>query len=109
MSSQHLALTSYDFVKGIIFFGFPLHPAGKPSLERAEHLSQILMPMLFIQGTKDELAQWSLLTRVIQSLPDAKLYVLDGADHSFKKGKENFIPVIAEEVDRWIKGGLILP
>lgn len=108
MSSQHLALTSYPFVKGIIFFGFPLHPAGKPSLERAEHLSQLRVPMLFIQGTKDELAQWNLLTQVLQSLPGAEVFALEGADHSFKKGKENLVPVIAEAAELWIKKCLMV-
>src|SRR5688572_1524494 len=64
MSSQFLAVHPQSSVKGIIFYGFPLHPAGKPSVERAEHLKDIKVPMLFLQGTKDTLATWDLVESV---------------------------------------------
>src|SRR6267154_1617754 len=100
MSSQFLSKSFPDFVNGIIFFGFPLHPPGKPTLERATHLKDVKMPMLFLQGTKDELALWSLVEQVTGELPLATLYKLDGANHAFKKGKENLIPELARETDR---------
>src|SRR6187551_539627 len=61
MTSQYLSGYVVPLVKGIIFVGFPLHPMGKPSTERAEHLKTIKQPMLFLQGTKDTLAEWSLV------------------------------------------------
>jgi uncharacterized protein len=102
MSSQFLAHQPNANVKGIVFFGFPLHPAGKPGVERAEHLKEINTPMLFLQGTKDELAQWDLLEQVTQSLPHSTLIKFEGADHAFKKGKENLLPLLAEETAKWI-------
>ncbi len=73
MTSQHLAKSPDARVKGIIFYGFPLHPAGKPAIERADHLKEISLPMLFLQGTRDELAQWNLISSVTESLPLASL------------------------------------
>lgn len=103
MTSQYLSKHSSDFVKGIVFVGFPLHPAGKPSVERADHLKAISTPMLFLQGTRDALAEWSLITAVTESLPTATLTKLEGADHSFKTGKQNLIPSLATEIQTWIK------
>ena len=71
-------------VRGLVFFAFPLHPAGKPRTERAEHLAQVTVPMLFLQGTRDELAQLDLLRPVVQRLGDrAALHLVETADHSF--------------------------
>ena len=71
-------------VKGIIFFGFPLHAPGKPSSDRAEHLFKVNVPMLFLQGTRDKLADLNLLKPVIKKLKDkAELNIIEGADHSF--------------------------
>lgn len=106
MSSQYLAANPDKTVKGLIFFGFPLHPIGKPSTDRAEHLKKIKVPMLFLQGTKDTLAEWQLIEEVCKSLPNATLVKLEGADHSFKKSKENLIPVLAEHTRKWIDGVL---
>ena len=103
MSSQYLSTHSPEFVKGIIFFGFPLHQAGNPSVERAEHLKTVETPMLFLQGTRDTLAELSLIERVTSELSDATLIRIEGADHSFKKGKENLIPELAVEVSKWIE------
>src|SRR5678815_919008 len=69
MTSQCLAAYPNDQVKGIIFYGFPLHAPGKPSIERAEHLKDVKTPMLFLQGTRDELAKWDLIESVCASLP----------------------------------------
>ena len=71
-------------VRGLAFFGFPLHPAGKPSIERAAHLTEIDVPMLFLQGTRDKLAELELLKPVIAGLGErATLHIVEGADHSF--------------------------
>jgi uncharacterized protein len=83
MTSQAQAATPLTGVSGLVFFGFPLHPSGKPSIERAAHLSRIEVPMLFLQGTRDLLANLDLLQPLIENLPSATLRVLDGADHSF--------------------------
>ena len=71
-------------VRGIVFFGFPLHPPGKPSIERAEHLAKVTVPMLFLQGTRDEFAEMKLLKPVVKKLGKlATLHIIAGADHSF--------------------------
>jgi uncharacterized protein len=71
-------------VDGLLFLGFPLHPAGRPGTERAAHLSRISAPMLFVQGTKDSLADPGLLAAVLRDLPRATLHEIVGADHSFR-------------------------
>ena len=84
MTSQAQAISPLPGVHGLAFFGFPLHPAGKPSSDRARHLSGIEVPMLFLQGTRDSLAELSLLEPVATSLePLATLHRVEGADHSF--------------------------
>jgi uncharacterized protein len=84
MTSQVQALEPLAGVKGLAFFGFPLHPAGKPSSERAKHLAQIDIPMLFLQGTRDALAELNLLEPVVKSLGSlATLHLETEADHSF--------------------------
>jgi hypothetical protein len=83
MTSQALALQPLPGVQGLVFFGFPLHPAGKPSVERAAHLTDVHVPMLFIQGTRDKLAEPALIHGVVKKLgPIASLCEIDGADHS---------------------------
>lgn len=106
MSSQYLSTTSPDFVKGIIFFGFPLHAPGKASVERAEHLNGVKVPMLFLQGTRDALAEWNLIEQVAKAHKKATLIKIDGADHSFKKGKENLVPFLANETTEFVKKNL---
>lgn len=72
-------------VKGMVFFSFPLHPAGAPATTRAEHLAKINIPMLFLSGTRDALAELDLLEPVVENLGSlATLHLLDTADHSFK-------------------------
>ena len=84
MTSQAQAISPLPGVHGLAFFGFPLHPAGKPSSDRARHLSGIEVPMLFLQGTRDSLAELSLLEPVATSLEAlASLHRVEGADHSF--------------------------
>jgi len=84
MTSQAQAKTPLSGVRGLAFLGFPLHPAGKPSRERAAHLADVRIPMLFIQGTRDKLAELDLLEPVVANLGErAKLHLVDAADHSF--------------------------
>jgi predicted alpha/beta-hydrolase family hydrolase len=72
-------------VRGLAFLGFPLHPAGKPGIERAEHLSRVQVPMLFVSGSRDALAELDLLNSVVRSLGEqATLHLVMDADHSFK-------------------------
>ncbi len=103
MSSQFLAAHPDDAVKGLVFFGFPLHPAGKPGIDRAEHLKNIQAPMLFLQGTRDELATLELIEQVSASLATATLIKIEGADHAFKAGKRDIISLLSEETLKWIK------
>jgi uncharacterized protein len=102
MSSQYLASKPDADVKGIIFFGFPLHQSGKPSIDRAEHLKSVKQPMLFLQGTKDELASFDLIEQVCASLRQATLVKIEGANHSFKAGKQEILPVLANAAKAWI-------
>jgi uncharacterized protein len=84
MTSQTQASAPLDGVVGLAFFGFPLHPAGKPSDDRAKHLSGIKIPMLFLQDTRDSLAELKLLEPLIKRLGrSATLHRVEGADHSF--------------------------
>ena len=100
MTSQLIAEDPL-FVKGLVFVGFPLHPAGSPGIERADHLRDVKIPMLFLQGTRDTLANHELIQKVTGALPGATLKTFDGADHSFKAGKSDLIPALAESVHRW--------
>jgi predicted alpha/beta-hydrolase family hydrolase len=102
MTSQYLAANPRSDVKGIIFYGFPLHPSGKPSIERAEHLKGVKVKMLFLQGTKDELATWDLIESVCASLPKATLVKIEGANHAFKAGKQDVIAVLVKATADWI-------
>ncbi len=85
MTSTAQAESAIKGVKGLVFFSFPLHPAGEPATKRADHLAIIDIPMLFLSGTRDGLAELDLLKPVCNSLGvRAKLHLLDTADHSFK-------------------------
>jgi uncharacterized protein len=84
MTSQMLAAGPLPDVDGLAFLGFPLHPPGKPSTERASHLADIRIPMLFVQGTRDKLAELPLLEAVVKKLRAyATLSLVQDADHSF--------------------------
>ena len=102
MSSQYLATQPAADVKGIIFLGFPLHQSGKPSIERAEHLKSVVVPMLFLQGTRDELASYHLIEKVCASLALATLTTIEGANHAFKAGKQDIIPILTDATRSWI-------
>ena len=103
MTSQAQALAPLPNVRGLVFFAFPLHPAGKPSEERAAHLSDVIVPMLFLSGTNDALASLELLRPVVARLGGrAALKIVDGADHSFQvpaKSGRNDADVLAEALD----------
>jgi predicted alpha/beta-hydrolase family hydrolase len=106
MTSQAQAIEPLPGVKGLVFLSFPLHPAGKPSTERAEHLGDVKIPMLFLQGTRDELAKLDLLQPVIKRLgARSTLKRLQDADHSFhvpaRTGRKN-AEVRAEMLDAFV-------
>ena len=85
MTSQAQAAAAMPGVRGLVFLGFPLHPAGRPSEERAVHLFQVEVPMLFLQGTRDRLADLGLLERLMERLGTrASLRLVQDADHSFR-------------------------
>ena len=109
MTSQAQAATPLAGVRGLAFLGFPLHPAGKPSSDRAEHLADVRVPMLFLQGTRDSLAEVALLKPVVERLGSlATLHLVDGADHSFHvlaRSGRNDGEVLREILDtfaRWV-------
>jgi len=84
MTSQAAAQRALDGVQGLVFFGFPLHPPNQPGTKRADHLAKVAMPMLFLQGTRDTLADLQLLRPMCTKLgPRATLHVIETADHSF--------------------------
>ena len=88
MTSTAQAEQPLQDVSGLAFLGFPLHPPGKPSVSRAEHLYSVEVPMLFLQGTRDEFAKLELITEVCRKLgPRAELHLIEEADHSFKVPK----------------------
>lgn len=101
MSSQYVSANQNEDIKGIVFYGFPLHPAGKPGTERAEHLTQVKLPMLFLQGSKDTLATWELIEKVCKQLKLATLVKLEGADHSFKAGKKDIMSLLVDATREW--------
>jgi len=91
MTSQVAALGELGAVQGIVYYGFPLHPAGKPGTERATHLKDIGLPQLFLQGTRDTLARFDLIEEVCAGLDTAQLVKMEGGDHSFKTLKRSGI------------------
>jgi len=101
MTSQYFSKQDIKEVKGIVFVGFPLHQPGNPSIERADHLKSVKKSMLFLQGTRDALAQWDLIQQVTSSLSTAKLIKIEGADHGFKAAKQNIIPALALHIKEW--------
>ena len=109
MTSHASAEGSLTHVKGLIFFAFPLHPPGKPSSERADHLVQIRVPMLFLSGTRDKLFSTDLFKPVLETLgSNAKIHYLDTADHGYKtlkrtrQSQENVFEEMARIARRWI-------
>jgi uncharacterized protein len=108
MTSTAASRQALPGVKGLVFFGFPLHPPAKPGRERAEHLSGVTVPMLFLQGTRDTFAKSELLHRLLDDLGDqATLQLVDGADHGFhvlkRSGRtdEDVLAELAESTVDW--------
>jgi predicted alpha/beta-hydrolase family hydrolase len=109
MTSTAAAQGSLPGVRGLVFFGFPLHAPGKPGNQRAAHLRDVGAPMLFLQGTHDTLADLALLQPVLDELGDrAQLHVVDGGDHSFHVRKRSgrtdgeVIDELCARVAKWI-------
>ena len=86
-------------VRGLVFVGFPLHPAKQPGIERAAHLSKAMGPMLFVQGTRDDLADLTLLRPIVKTIA-ADLHVIDGADHGFTRSGN--VAEVASTIRSWI-------
>jgi predicted alpha/beta-hydrolase family hydrolase len=108
MSSQAAAQHPFDGVRGLVFFGFPLHPPNRPGTKRADHLASVTVPMLFLQGTRDTLADLKLLRPVCEKLGErATLHVIETADHSFhvlkssKKTDAEVLHELAETTALW--------
>jgi len=110
MTSQAQAAAPLPGVAGLVFLGFPLHPAGKPSIERAQHLAAIKIPMLFVQGTRDEMADVSLIESTVGALgARASLHWVQDGDHSFRvparsaRDPSQVLDGVFDAVERWIE------
>lgn len=107
MCSHVVAEGSAPQVKGLIYFGFPLHAPGKDGIKRAEHLQNVKIPQLFIQGTNDKLANYDLIKKVVKSQANADLHAIDHADHSFRVPKKqqkpgfNVMDVLVKKANSW--------
>jgi len=108
MTSQAFAEGLLEPVKGLVFFGFPLHPPNRPGTKRAEHLAKVNVPMLFLEGTRDTLADLTLLRPICEKLGSrATLHIIEEGDHSFhvlkKAGKTDaeVIKELAETTAAW--------
>src|SRR5207249_10777679 len=108
MTSTAQAEEPLPGVRGLVFLGFPLHPPGRPADARAEHLAEVQIPMLFLQGTRDEFADLELLRPVVKRLGDrATLHSVDGGDHSFhvlkRSGRTDteVLEELAAAVEEW--------
>jgi predicted alpha/beta-hydrolase family hydrolase len=100
MTSQTQAASALPGVRGLVFLGFPLHPAGRPSAERAAHLLKVEVPMLFLQGTRDRLADLGLLEPLMERLgARASLRLVQGGDHSFRVPAHADVEVKREMMD----------
>jgi predicted alpha/beta-hydrolase family hydrolase len=111
MTSTAASESPLDGVQGLVFFAFPLHQPGKPDVKRAEHLSAVTLPMLFLSGKRDELADQVLLRSVCKQLGKrATLHPLDTADHGFRtlkrsrQSEEDVFTEMARVVSEWAKG-----
>ena len=110
MTSTAAAERRLNNVRGLVFFGFPLHPPNQPGTKRAEHLREVKLPMLFLQGTRDALADLKLLRPIVTKLgAPATLHVIEGADHSFHvlkssgKTDEGVLDELAQSTSIWTK------
>ncbi len=110
MTSNAQAKQPLPGVRGLVFLGFPLHPPKRPGDARAEHLSVVQVPMLFLQGTRDDLAELQLLEPVCRRLGDrGTLHVVEGADHSFRvlkrsgRSDEEVVAELGDAVANWAR------
>jgi predicted alpha/beta-hydrolase family hydrolase len=110
MTSIAAAKEALDGVSGLVYFGFPLHAAGRPGIERGQHLADIQIPMLFLQGSRDALAELKLLKSLCAKLGKrAELFIIDGGDHSFhmlksaKKSDEQVLDELVSRAARWME------
>ena len=102
MTSQAQAESPLPGVRGLVFLGFPLHPAGKPGISRAEHLACVRIPMLFVSGTRDALAELDLLRPVVADLgARAALHLVDHADHGFRVAARSGRTSADAEAEAW--------
>ena len=108
MTSQSAAQNLLDGVRGLAFFGFPLHPPNRPGIKRADHLLRVAIPMLFLQGTRDTFADIKLLRPICAELSDrATLHIIESADHSFhvlkssKRTDADVLRELAETTASW--------
>jgi uncharacterized protein len=111
MTSQAAAESPLDGVRGLVFFGFPLHPPGRPGTKRADHLAKVTVPMLFLQGTRDTFAELKLLRPACAKLGSrATLHIIETADHSFHvlknsgKTDDEVLRELAETTVSWADG-----
>jgi predicted alpha/beta-hydrolase family hydrolase len=111
MTSSAMARRPLEGLRGLAFLGFPLHPAKQPGVTRAEHLGRVGSPMLFLQGTRDDLADLGLITSVCDGLGSrATLHVVEGADHSFAvlkrsgRSEGEVMEELAVAIDAWCRG-----
>ncbi len=109
MTSLAAAKAPLDGVRGLIFFGFPLHAAGKPSAERGAHLADVTVPMFFLQGSRDALADLKLLKPICDRLGKrAELFVVAGGDHSFHmlkssgRSDDEVLDEVAGNIEAWV-------
>ena len=109
MTSLAAVSEPIESLLGIVFFGFPLHPAGRPGTDRADHLADVGLPMLFLQGTRDRLAPLDRLAPVCEGLGErATLHVVIGADHGFRvlrrsrRSDEEVLDELASATQNWI-------
>jgi predicted alpha/beta-hydrolase family hydrolase len=110
MTSNAMARRSLDGVRGLVFLGFPLHPPKQPGTARGDHLAQVQAPMLFLQGTRDTLADLGLVSGVCERLgARATLHVVEGADHSFSVLKhsgrtdDQVLGELADVITDWVR------
>lgn len=109
MTSTAQAADPLPGVRGLVFLGFPLHPPGKPAVTRGEHLDAVRVPMLFLQGDRDEFAEPILLRQVLRKLGSrATLHLVNGGDHSFSvpkksgRGPEDVFAELATTIAAWV-------
>ena len=108
MTSQTASIEPLAGVRGLVFMGFPLHAPAKPGPERADHLQEVEVPMLFLQGTRDKLAELDLLRPIVDGLgPSAALHTVEGADHGFhvlkRSGRtdDEVLDEICSQFEQW--------